>query len=238
MLSCCLSLWRANEVSRNDLFREQPKGQDDRMCWGIGFSPRAYQIKRVIERHWHLVADVPGCKLPPRIGFRRSCTLRNQLIKTDLVRQHVKTSSLPLGHHKCGHCKVCKMAWEGNTIQVHDIQITLKTFTTCATEGTVYLWRCPCPKYYVGKTLRCLRTRMQEHMSRICLKNLEAPLVEHYELQHHREDEFAFTVLHSGTSTGTLLDLELRRSETYWTNRLDTLYRRGLNATIDFSCFL
>lgn len=130
------------------------------------------------------------------------------------------------------------MAWEGNTVQVNALQIKLRTFTTCATEGVVYLWWCPCPRYYVGKTTRCLRMRIQEHMSRIRLKNIEAPLVEHYNLKNHREDEFRFTVLHSGTSTGTSLDLELRRSETFWTNKLNTLHPGGLNVTIDFSCFL
>lgn len=218
---------RATSIPREQLFDTQSKTPTNRLCWGIEYSPRSYQMKRIIEKHWHLLCDIPGCSLPPMVGFRKTKTLRSKLIRTDLVVNRQIKSSLPSGHFKCGHCKICKMAREGKVVQVNNTKITLKAFTTCATEGIVYLWRCPCSKYYVGKTTRCLHTRLQEHMSRIRLKNTEAPLADHYISMSHCEDEFRFTVLYTGTSTGSSLDLELHKSEAYWINKLNSLQPGG-----------
>lgn len=124
-------------------------------CWGTEYSLGAYQIKRIIEKHWHLVREIPRRAYPPLVGFRRTKTFKNSLIRTDVLPAPERISSLPSGHFKCGPCKICRMAWEGNKFQVNNYEIVLKSFTTCATEGTVYLWRCPCPQYYVGKTTCC-----------------------------------------------------------------------------------
>lgn len=159
------------------------------------------------------------------------------LIKTDLKLQNVLTNPLPVGHYKCSRCRICHAAWEGRKFN-NNITIKLKSFSTCATEGVVYLWKCPCPQFFIGKTVRCVRTRIQEHLSRIRLHNLEALIVDHYIRTNNKEDDFQFTVLHVSASKGTQLELELLKSEAFWICKLDTIQPRGLSAAVDMSCFL
>lgn len=121
-----------------------------------------------------------------------------------LEDKQIANTGPPKGHFRCGHCKICHTVKEDCNVLLRDQYVTIRhdSFSTCATEGVVYLLKCTCspPLLYVGKTLRCLRTRLLEHQSRLRLKTPEVPLVEHFTRKGHREQEFSHTVLHVGRS--------------------------------------
>lgn len=66
----------------------------------------------------------------------------------------------------------------------------------------------------------------------------DAPLVDHFLMANHHEDEFVCTVLHVGKGSGNALQVGLLRKEAFWTQRLDTVAPAGLNMGLDFSSFL
>lgn len=237
------TLTRSSCISRTSLLQPKRRHEENRITWALEFSPHSNQLRRIIFKHWHLLQEIEGCSSPPRIGFRRTKNLRNILVRAN-IRQDSLTTGFrqPKGHFRCGHCKICPTVMNDNKIIMRDRQFQVKynTFSTCATEGVVYLIKCPCtpPLLYVGKTTRSLRTRLLEHQSRLRLKILEAPLVEHFVRMGHGESDFVHTVLYVGREHGEALENELLRTETYWINYLKCISPQGMNMNVDFSCFL
>lgn len=137
----------AKEVPRSTLSLSKIKQRDERISWAIDYTPRSNQIRRVILRHWHLLKEIPGCELPPQIGLCRTRNLRNALIRSDVSeRLQENNDSLPKGHFKCGHCKICQTVMEDCVIRMcdRDFRIKYSSFSTCTTEGLVYLLKCTC----------------------------------------------------------------------------------------------
>lgn len=102
----------------------------------------------------------------------------------------------------------------------------------------VYLLTCRCDLRYVGSTRRQLKVRIQEHVSRIHNKVLEAPLVQHFIDLQHSENDFSCVVLETlKDSGGTHKDLHqtLLQHESFWIFKLKSLIPHGLNQEIDFS---
>lgn len=77
-----------------------------------------------------------------------------------------------------------------------------------------------------------------EHQSRLRLKSPEAPLVDHFNIARHTEQDFKHTVLYVGKNQGQALEIELLRSEAYWIDFLNTTIPKGMNINNDLSCFL
>lgn len=57
--------------------------------------------------------DIPGCQMPLQVGLRRTRSIRNLIVRADLTEPDAKVSSLPIGHYKCGRCKVFPSVMEG-----------------------------------------------------------------------------------------------------------------------------
>lgn len=113
---------------------------------------------RKIRRNWcHLSLDPKISKCvctAPEMSFRRACSLME-----DLVASHYSGSSrsdpcVIKGTFRCGHCEQCKLLMEG---QVHVLPNgrwhKAKHYVDCTTLGVIYLFRCPCSVFYVGKTI-------------------------------------------------------------------------------------
>lgn len=234
---------RAREVPRSSLLLPKERRRKNRITWAIDYTPMSNRICRIVLKNWHVLRDIPGCEIPPQIGFCKTRSLRNSLARTDILMPTLsQDSSLPKGHFKCGHCKVCPTVMASGVIKPNgrDFVIRYDSFSTCATEGVTYLIECYCdpPLYYVGKTLRPLRTRLLEHQSCLRLKTLEAPLVDHFILAKHSEQDFKHTVLYVGKKHGQALGTELLRSEAFWINSLNTISPLGMNMNNNLSCFL
>lgn len=212
-----------------------------RVNWALDYSPRAMSISHIVKRHWHLIADIVSCELPPLIGFRRTKSLRSILVHSEFSAPNHCDSTAITGHHKFGQCDICALTITVKQTAFPDkgFTHTLTSFSNCKTKFCVYLLECFCGKRYVGSTRWQLHVRVQEHISRIKQQVLEAPLVNHFISAKHEPTDFRVVVLETIQPAvyRDCLRLLLQR-ESFWIFRLGTLSPEGLNIDLDLSAFI
>lgn len=69
--------FRASQVSHLDLLTNKDKSDFNR---SFQLSYLSKHIKKLIVKHWHIVSHLPGCQMPPRLGSRKSESIRNRLV--------------------------------------------------------------------------------------------------------------------------------------------------------------
>lgn len=138
---------RADGVEQIDLLRYKEKDLES-FKWitaALDFTPLVSKIKHIIKQHWHLVKDLPGCDNPPRWGLRRTKTMKDILVRSD-IREHQQRIPVVLGHHRCGFCSCCAQVWETREIALPSkgFHTSLNFFSLCSTRMCVYLVVCKC----------------------------------------------------------------------------------------------
>lgn len=189
------------------------------------------------------MSDIPGCERLPKVGYKRTRSMKDLLTSSASPAQVSAPSSLPFGHYRCGSCSVCPISTVCKQIDFLDLGFShvLGQFSNCKTKMAIYLLTYHCNLRYVGSTRRQLKVRIQEHVSRIRNNVLEAPLVQHFKTVGHSETDFSCVVLET---INPWVDQhkdhyrELLRRESYWIFRLKSLTPNGLNLEIDYSIFL
>lgn len=104
----------------------------------IDYTPLALKIKHTIYGHWHIVSDIPGYKEPPRIGLRRTKSIRNLVMRSD-IREEKKTQPVTKGHFRCGNCSCCPQAWETKVISLLSVGFEKHLDFQCVTHVCVYI---------------------------------------------------------------------------------------------------
>ena len=104
----------------------------------------------------------------------------------------------------------------------------------CATENVVYLISCrKCGVQYVGETSQKLRSRFNNHRSRLkCMTNLY--LYKHFSSDGHTEDDMCIMPIEKVEDMGSRSASTSKRleREDYWCRELCTYYPYGLNDNI------
>lgn len=190
---------RANQRPRESLFLQwKPEVVSKQLWWALDYTPRAPAILGIIRKHWYLLKDVLGCQNFPQVGLRKTRSLKNFLVKSDMS---VKTNkaSLPSGHFRCRRCNVCSVMTDTHRVILPDINFDyeLRAFSNCNTKFVVYLLECSCLLRYIGSTQRCLHVRIQEHIVRIKTHGKEAPLTQHFLDKRHLPNKMKVVVLES-----------------------------------------
>lgn len=130
---------------------------------------------------------VLGCDVFSQIGFKKTSSLRQFLVKADNMSTLETSPSSTKGHDRCGGCSICYLAVRTKVIIFPQLgfEHKLKKITNCKTRFCVYLLTCK----YVGFTIRHLKVHIQEHLSRRKHNIPEAPLVKHFsDLGHQYND--------------------------------------------------
>ncbi|XP_078019493.1 uncharacterized protein LOC117246924 isoform X1 [Epinephelus lanceolatus] len=113
---------------------------------------------------------------PPRFFFKRQPNLSNYLVRSVLPEKpsHHFLSSVPNGirENYFSHPKT------GEIVKV-------KGRITCNTKFVVYLLKCPCNLYYVGKTKWELKTRICEHKCSIRNHDSKSAVARHFNSYYH-----------------------------------------------------
>lgn len=101
----------------------------------IDHTPLAHDIKKIIFRHWHLVNEIPGCKDLPRLGLRKTHSIKHIVTKLDIHPQR-KTKFTTIGHFRFGACSCCGQAWVTKTLVLPPInfKMELDFFSSCSTR--------------------------------------------------------------------------------------------------------
>lgn len=99
---------------------------------------------------------------------------------TQLLGQSRKTDQ---AQYPCGGCNYCRYILQGENIDLPNCAIFApKRRVTCQSIGVIYLMKCRCRAFYVGKTKHNFFCRIRDHVSAISKLKMETP---HMGLYHN-----------------------------------------------------
>lgn len=225
--------------------RNKEKNMSTLCC--VKYSPLAYEFKKAIHRHWHIIDSDTRLKQvftkKPQLVFKRAPNLKDHLVKSD-IRPPPTQSFLNIadGNYKCGNCAQCSFTHKCKSFNHPHTgkTISIRGAITCSTTHVVYLIRCPCGLAYVGKTTRALRTRISEHRSTIRLGDERSPVAAHFKRAGHNVSALRYVgvELVKKPARGGDHNRKLLQRETFWIHYLNTLSPNGLNEDFDIKPFL
>ncbi|XP_043914013.1 telomerase protein component 1 [Protopterus annectens] len=136
----------------------------------IPFNDRSQEIVNVVQEAWISVigsntelSRILGNK--PKITYSRGKNLKN-LFENNTNTDLGKYSKMS----KCGACHVCRFINDGPYISISNYGKTIRCpgHCNCNSAMVVYAASCTvCQAFYIGKTIRKLKTRIIEHLSDI-----------------------------------------------------------------------
>lgn len=71
---------RAERLESWHLFRTKVKQSNKNITSAIQYPPLVYKIKCILQKHWHLVQELPGSQLCPDTGLTRTRNIKDILI--------------------------------------------------------------------------------------------------------------------------------------------------------------
>lgn len=89
---------RAQKADRKLLLQNKPRAKQlDQITFVLNYVPLASQIKSIIRKQWHVVKHLLEYTLPPRGGFRKTASIKNILVRTDICSNNNKKITVALG---------------------------------------------------------------------------------------------------------------------------------------------
>ena len=241
---------RVRQVQRSDLLKPSSRDTSTQdIAFVSTYSPISKSVKETVSRYWHILeSDFQinnAFQTPPRYFYKRSSNLSNFLVKSDMPKKrptHFFSHSIPSGNFPCHNCVHCHAMLKGSHFSHprSSVDIKVRGRITCYTRYVVYLLKCPCNLYYVGKTKRELKTRICEHKCSIRNHDDKSSVARHFNSLNHSLSDLHYMGIETVNMPrrGGDRDKILLQRETYWIHYLDTLIPKGLNEEILFSCFL
>ncbi|XP_078523015.1 uncharacterized protein LOC144792032 [Lissotriton helveticus] len=233
---------RAKYFNRETLFQPRDRTQKNQpIMFVTNFSQVSHQVKNIINRNWHLVADKTATPIPkPMFSFRRNRTIRNSLVHTyrdipKTVQTTIDGNPLPTGTYPCSGCVNCASIIKGSKITANERSVNIKSFINCRTTNIIYLIQCPCQKSYVGETSREVRLRLNEHRSALRTNKTGAPLTEHWRIAGHTIDDLKWCGLERVimSKRGGNVNDKRKKREQFFMSTLNSV-RSGLNSREDW----
>lgn len=139
---------------------------------GLNFTiPHSIQgSQENFNQHWHilLLDKKLSTILPPRPQFiYKKAPSYEDLVVKKVLDPPTKPQSFwdRNGFFACRRCKACREVSRpirglDNFTASNNQQFDIKQFITCNTTFVVYVLRCPCGLFYVGRTKRMLRVQI------------------------------------------------------------------------------
>ena len=248
------ALMQADSRNRADLLvpRERESNDDFQFAFFSSYSVQHFSVKKLIRKHWHILKNdsLLGPVLPeaPKVIFRGVPPLRLQVAPN--IVDPPKTISFFQergGFYPCRGCATCKVnACRSRRVETFFSNATqrnvkIKPFITCSTRHVVYLLRCPCGREYVGRTIRKLHVRLQEHVANILKAFPKHSVSRHYDECHGNDPKgtvFLGIDKFSGSWRGSNRTRGVSQLETSWIYRLKTYAPHGLNIDWDINSFI
>lgn len=64
----------------------------------MDYTIQVFDIKKnLVSKHWHLINDIPGCAQTPFIGWRKTRSIGDKLIRSDMLS--IAKRDLPITGH-------------------------------------------------------------------------------------------------------------------------------------------
>lgn len=194
------------------------------------FSSHHLEIKNNFEKFWPLLTGDPIIKKylsdRPLVTFKRCQSLRDKLTPTQSLRcsNFCKPNQIP-GTFACGSWNYCP--WIGDVedfILPNGKNIFPHKKKTCRNMGIIYLMRCDCQAFYVGKTRQHFQKRVHDHIYAISNGKIDMPIAYHVGLRHN-----LWPWSSSLRKRGGDWDQLLLRHEARWIHCLKAMYTLWLN---------
>ena len=229
------AICEVSAMERKDLLldKEKPK-KDPQMIFVSEWHPSLSKLPTILKKHYHLLQSDQNLSEvfpePPSVAFRRPKSIRNHLIRGDILRNKTEpTCTKPCGKN----CKICKCLSSATEIANPKMKNTtqkIKHFGSCDSSNLIYAVRCKkCNELYVGHTGEKLQVRMSKHRYDCKRRPDNTELSAHFHRgKHDPEKDMEIFILQTGLKTVE----EREFHEDRWICRLQTLQPKGVNKDI------
>lgn len=238
---------KAKNRSRNELlYTKKARPQDSTVKLITRFSAHYQDLYSILSKHWHFLVEDPILKKyvnpHPGIVYKRTVSLKDRLVSNQYKTSNLTPLHEPRGTKPCGNCSFCPWISSEYPILLPSGETCYPKFSaSCQTQGVVYLMTCTCGVFYVGKTARQLRQRINDHVYYSGNGKMLTPVSRHLDL-HHRFDtsSISFTVLAvvPKNPRGGEWDRLILQKESLWIERLNAIKAPGLNESHSYKPFL
>nr|XP_060609685.1 uncharacterized protein LOC132761116 [Anolis sagrei ordinatus]XP_060609686.1 uncharacterized protein LOC132761116 [Anolis sagrei ordinatus]XP_060610145.1 uncharacterized protein LOC132761359 [Anolis sagrei ordinatus]XP_060610146.1 uncharacterized protein LOC132761359 [Anolis sagrei ordinatus]XP_060610703.1 uncharacterized protein LOC132761651 [Anolis sagrei ordinatus]XP_060610704.1 uncharacterized protein LOC132761651 [Anolis sagrei ordinatus]XP_060615565.1 uncharacterized protein LOC13276 len=235
------SYLKVANIPRSKLLENKTRPRVERLIWPLTLTNMSNLAIRTIKKYWNLIRDIPGCERPPLIAYKRTKSIGDFLVHSDLTHNVRTMKSNLIGNYRCHHCSVCNQLVETKifTHQHPPFTIKFSHFATCITKGVIYGIICECKLMYVGQTRREVKSRIIEHRSKIRTNSRDSILYKHFDDLRHNPESFKYHILEVVTQSKHMdFNTKLLQRETYWIFRLRTEHPYGLNEHNSYSCYI
>ena len=222
-------------MDRKDLLldKERPK-KDPQIIFVSEWHPSLSKLPAILKKHYHLLQSDQNLSEvfpePPSVAFRRPKSIRNHLIRGDIL----PTRKEPTCTKPCGkNCKICKSLSSATEIANPKVKNTtqkIKHFGSCDSRNLIYAVRCKkCNELYVGHTGEKLQDRMSKHRYDCKRRPDNTELSAHFHRKKHDpEKDMEIFILQTGLKTVE----EREFYEDRWICLLQTLQPKGINKEV------
>lgn len=238
---------RATTRSRQDLLYSQQHTKSDNSLRIITkYCNQHTEIRKIVSKYWHILMMDPNLRrlLPeaPHFTFRRATSIASELVRSEYRGEREVVHCKYRGTYMCGACGYCRyMDTSRSPILPNDQILEPRHFANCQTFGVIYLLKCECGCFYIGKTKLPFWKRAYRHIHSMQVCNPDLPLGRHTTLVHSGVfPKIKFLILdrnhpnlRGGDWNKSLLQLELR-----WIYNLKATRPPGLNDAVCFRPFL
>ncbi|OCT58440.1 hypothetical protein XELAEV_18002112mg [Xenopus laevis] len=201
------------EMLKNPVKRKHNK--NDSIPFITTYNCSRNKFEKILQKHWHILKKDKDLSHhlteKPKILYKKPQTLKQILVPSCIPVEKKATKTFLAqdnkGFYPCKKCKACRTCKikEQKCFQFQS-KVTKETFDiksliTCNSTNVIYLLQCPCNLQYIGRTGRCLKTRIGEHMNNIKKGVLTHSVSAHFK-SHHNSDPSLLTfagIIHKRT---------------------------------------
>jgi hypothetical protein len=223
-----------SQMDRSELLDDKRKDKKDpQVIFVCDWHPILSTVPSILKKHFHLLEnDTKTSKVftsKPMVAFRRPRSIKNIVVKNDILP---KENDKPATTTPCGKCSLCKNIWTTEIIRNNkkNIEVTIKDGGDCQTKGVIYAARCKkCDIICVGQTGKSTNKRFGGHRYDVKKRPDNTELATHFSCQHDFDKDMEVLILQSGLNKS---QEEREFHEDRWICRLQTLQPSGINEEI------
>lgn len=221
---------KALNRDRTSLFHSKIKPNPDQQTTKFitKYSAQHQQLRICMAKHWHLLSEdlklQQYVRKTPEIVFQKSPSIGDKLTASH-YRPKCRKDTLPKGTHPCGQCTYCPWIQTGTSLCLPNAErFGPRCYATCNTPGVIYLMKCRCGAFYVGKMICPLKKRFYDHICYSQSAKMLTPVSRHLGLYHRFDTtmiQFIVLEVVPQDPCGGNWDKRILQKETYWIERLE-----------------
>ena len=155
--------------NRNELLRKQSvkKHSDTKSILVTTWHPALKSLKSLLDRSYSIIENDQHLRQvfpqKPIIAFRKMKSIKNHIVRTNIIKKETSTTSPT---QPCKKCKTCKIINTDHHIEnvYNGASLKITSGGNCRTKNIVYVARCKIHNLlYIGHSGEELRERFNKH---------------------------------------------------------------------------